>query len=262
MHRQSKDQEPGMYRLPWIKNHNPKHEAHPKNKHEEHHHSPSSMFSKKALGHTVSHMSTFHKKGKVYIVTHQDWYNQYRRQRGPNAVMRKLSLNSARRRKAMLKFIPTEAGGRLSVNDRFGPIAKEFGDPNVLQETRSRPRTDIRVDAGADAGTRIGVDTARLDKVSMMPGRGLESSGNNIRKKVGKKEDKEDRDVNSQDVYLEVPIESIMGTKKPKFVGVPRPVSVRHNGLIPKARSDAGGKAQERVWSRNVVLAATIIVFL
>ncbi|KAG0251964.1 hypothetical protein BG011_007288 [Mortierella polycephala] len=258
--RQSKDQEPDLFRLSWKKNHSPKHEAQPKNKYEEHHHSSSSISSKKALGQNAFHMSTFHKKGKVYIVAHQDWYNQYRRQRGPNAVMRKLSLASARRRKAMLTFIPTEAGGKLNVNGSFGSIVKEFGDPNMLQGTGSRSKTDVRVGVGADVGTRIGADTARPGKVSMMPDPELESFGSSNGKEVGKKEDEEGRDAKSQGENMDLPTESIQEIKKPKFVGIPRPVSVRHNGLIPKARSDAEGKAQECVWSRSVVLTVTIVV--
>ncbi|KAF9351095.1 hypothetical protein BGX26_010810 [Mortierella sp. AD094] len=52
--------------------------------------------------------------------------------------------------------------------------------------------------------------------------------------------------------------QSIQSVKKPKFVGPPVPSSVRHTGLIPKARSDAirqGGWS----WIFSLILAIGVI---
>ncbi|KAF9085545.1 hypothetical protein BGX29_001886 [Mortierella sp. GBA35] len=41
----------------------------------------------KRTGHRSFRKSTFHKNGRIYVLAHQDWYTQYRRQRGPRSVM-------------------------------------------------------------------------------------------------------------------------------------------------------------------------------
>ncbi|KAF8925402.1 hypothetical protein EDD21DRAFT_383421 [Dissophora ornata] len=56
--------------------------------------------------------SLFRKNGKVYMMAHQDWYSQYRQHRGPHAVMRKLNLESPRRRKNRFAVTPTEESNR------------------------------------------------------------------------------------------------------------------------------------------------------
>ncbi|KAF9919350.1 hypothetical protein FBU30_011070 [Linnemannia zychae] len=78
--------------------------------------------------------ATFHKKGKIYMLAHQDWYTQYRRQRGPKGVMRKLTLDNTRRRKAMITFLPSSYS---RINDRLSDDIDDDG--NVIVDPNAGP---------------------------------------------------------------------------------------------------------------------------
>ncbi|KAF9944475.1 hypothetical protein BGZ70_004610, partial [Mortierella alpina] len=150
--------------------------------------------------------SAFFRKGKVYIAGRPDWYNEYRQQRGPHNIMRKLSLESSHRRKATLTF-PLMGGGPTS---SLEPAAAD----------------------GDDGGDELGTESKATDDQSGVKDKPVESddeSGD------GKEDDMSED--GREDEEGGRGSQSIQAVKKPQFVGVPTPVSVRHSGIIPKESS-------------------------
>ncbi|CAO3565052.1 unnamed protein product [Mortierella alpina] len=172
------------------------------------------------------------RKGKVYIAGRPDWYNEYRHQRGPHNLMRKLTLESSHRRKATLTF-PLMGGGPSSGLE---------------------PAPD-----GDDGGDQAGTESKATDdqpSVKDNPVEPEEESGDGKEEDMGGdgREDEEGgRGRGSQ---------SIQAAKKPQFVGVPTPVSVRHSGIIPKESScgRVGEQGRMRVWTVVVVVGVVFAV--
>ncbi|KAF9300435.1 hypothetical protein BGZ74_007904 [Mortierella antarctica] len=156
--------------------------------------------------------SIYRCKGKIYI-GHEDWYSAYRRNRGPNGVIRKLILESNRRKKASITFPPVppeseeqdamgSSGHSINVsndtNDDYASMAHRFGRAQV---------------------------TGGNSTSSYSPGSNSES------KSIAGSKDNEDDEKDEQEQ------ESIQGVRKHKVVAVPVPVNIRPAGLIPKSRS-------------------------
>ncbi|KAI7825692.1 hypothetical protein BC939DRAFT_448130 [Gamsiella multidivaricata] len=136
----------------------------------------------------IPRSTTYHKNGKVYMVAHQDWYTKYRQHRGPHGVVRKLNLESPRRKKVHY-VVPIEDDEEIAVDSK----KSAGGDGYHSKE---------------GGGRRHAKSTHRIS---------------------------------------------------PKYVGKPHPVSTRHEGLIPKARSDAGNRkewVQSGIWTQNLAAMA------
>ncbi|KAG0088174.1 hypothetical protein BGZ93_010542 [Podila epicladia] len=155
--------------------------------------------------------SIYRHKGKIYI-GREDWYSAYRRNRGPNGVIRKLVLESNRRKKASITFppVPPELEGQDTVGSSGHSI-------NVSNDT---------VDDYSSMAHRFGRARVTGDNStsSCSPGSNSESKS-----ATGSKDDEGDQKEEEQ--------ESIQGVRKHKVVAVPVPVNIRHEGLIPKSRS-------------------------
>ncbi|KAI8354306.1 hypothetical protein B0O80DRAFT_508106 [Mortierella sp. GBAus27b] len=183
----------------------------------DHHHPMTSTFR----FHTLP-ISTFRKNGRIYMMTHQDWYTHYRRRRRPLAVVRKLVLENPHRRKARYTVLPTEEDDQ---DDEDDEDRDKSGDDN---DNNGNNRRDSDRGGGA-----TGDD---------------DDERNGIHQCEGECEDKDGRQS----------IESIQSVKKrPKDSALPRPVSVKHTGLIPKARSGAGSH-RDWSWTWSLCLAITL----
>ncbi|KAG0063843.1 hypothetical protein BGZ89_009573 [Linnemannia elongata] len=157
--------------------------------------------------------STFHKNGRMYMLAHQDWYTQYRRQRGPGGVMRKLTLENARRRKAMITLLPSSYFG---INNR---LSSGSGGGNNNKPSLSDGYDSVGDGSGSNAKD-IGAEG--------------DTGGE------GKEADDDDDDIDLAGAKEDFPdraTETIQAVKRPTFMGIAEPVSYQHRGLIPKARS-------------------------
>ncbi|KAG0302825.1 hypothetical protein BGZ98_007199 [Dissophora globulifera] len=170
-------------------------------------------------------LSTLKKSGgKVYMMTHQDWYSRYRRHRGHQDDMHKQILDSPGRRKAT--FTIPQPGGEEEEGD--GEDDDEQGE-----EDEERPGDRGNGSTGHNNGGKDGIEAD-----NNRPPRRNNNSGSNNNKKTG----------------------TIQGLKKrPKEANLPHPVVVKHTGLIPKAKaSAAAGRSRELSatgWSRRRRLA-------
>lgn len=152
-------------------------------------------------------------KGKIYI-GRQDWYSAYRRNRGPNGVMRKLVLDSNRRKKASITF-------PLVSSESEGQGAMGSADQSI----------NIRNDATDDYASMV----HRFGKARVSGGptvSSLSGSDSDSTRVTGSKGDDDDDDDSEEERQG-----SIHGARTHKVVSVPFPVNIRPTGLIPKSRS-------------------------
>lgn len=140
-------------------------------------------------------------KGKIYI-GREDWYSAYRRNRGPNSVLRKLVLDSKQRKKASitLPLVPSESEGQ-----------------NTMGSSDSAS-TAHRLGKARASGGSTSSSLSRSDSES---------------KRVTSSKDGEHDDHDSEEERQG----SIQGVRKNKVASIPVPVNIRPAGLIPKSRS-------------------------
>lgn len=155
--------------------------------------------------------STFHKNGRMYMLAHQDWYTQYRRQRGPGGVMRKLTLENARRRKAMITLLPSSYS---SISNR---LSSGSGGDNNNGPGLSNGYGLVGDGSGSNAND-IGPES--------------DTGGE------GKEADGDEADIDLAGTEEDFPATgTIQAVKRPTFMGIAEPVPYQHRALIPKARS-------------------------
>lgn len=171
--------------------------------------------------------STFHKYGRMYMLNHQNWYTQYRRQRGPRGMMRKLTLENARRRKAMITFLPSSYSG---INNRLGSDSGGHGSHGFNNGTGS-------VEDGFDDNPK------GINPEGDAGGEGEDANGNNSDLQ-GAGDDPLDRATGT-----------IQAVKRPTVKGIPEPISYQHRGIIPKSRSEG---ARLSPWQELAIATAVI----
>ncbi|KAF9321845.1 hypothetical protein BG003_010869 [Podila horticola] len=159
---------------------------------------------------------------KIYI-GRDDWYSAYRRNRGPNGVMRKLVLESNRRKKASITFppIPPELEGQDTMGSSGHNI--DVGNDTTDDYASMVPRFGRESVTDSDPSSSFSGPNSKI--------RGVTGSN-------GDKDDEDDEDDDEDDDDEEEDQqESIQGVRKHSVVAVPVPVIVRPVGLIPKSRS-------------------------
>ncbi|KAG0013834.1 hypothetical protein BGZ81_000807, partial [Podila clonocystis] len=162
--------------------------------------------------------SIYRFKGKIYI-GREDWYSAYRRNRGPNGVMRKLILESNRRKKASVIFplVPSEPEGQ----DAMGSSGHSINVSNDTNDDYASIVHRLRKahESGGDS-TSVPIPGPNSDSKSLTGSKGDENGKGN-----------------EDDAEEEEEQESIQGVRKHKVVAVPVPVNIKPAGLIPKSRS-------------------------
>ncbi|KAG0210174.1 hypothetical protein BGX28_009614 [Mortierella sp. GBA30] len=132
----------------------------------------------------------------------------------------------------MLTFAPTATG-------EGGNIGTVVEDEDVEEE-----------DKGRSTGTRAKSGDTSTD--------GEDDDTDDGDSEEDDDDDDDDDDDEDEDESESREDGAIQAIKKPKFVGVPRPVSIRHAGLIPKARSgsnDRRGCNPRRALLRTIALS-------
>ncbi|KAF9576663.1 hypothetical protein EC968_007011 [Mortierella alpina] len=172
--------------------------------------------------------STFFRNSKIFIAGRPDWYNHYRQQHGPHSIIRKLTLESSHRRKATLTFPlgGTPSGGLESAAD-------EDGNDELGTESKATAEDQAGGAMDKPVGSEDQSGEGKVEDVS----------------EAGHEDDEGGRGS-----------ESIQAVKKPQFVGVPTPVSVRHSGIIPKESSCGRLEKQGRLQAWMVVAMAVGVV--
>ncbi|KAF9209632.1 hypothetical protein BGZ59_010025 [Podila verticillata] len=151
-------------------------------------------------------------KGKIYI-GHEDWYSAYRRNRGPNGGLRKLVLDSNRRKKASITFPPVPSGSEGQ--NTTGSSAHSINLSNdATGDSASTVHRKARVPGGSTSSSLSGSDSESKSVTSSKDG-----------------------DKDGDDHSKEEQQGSIQGVRKHKVVSMPVPVNIRPAGLIPKSRS-------------------------
>ncbi|KAF9422429.1 cytoplasmic RNA-binding protein [Podila epigama] len=186
---------------------------------------------------------SFHKstrpqhKGKIYV-GREDWYSAYRRNRGPDAVIRKLVLESNRRKKAFITFPqpPARSTDDLEDNDDNDDHDDDDGYDDDKDEDDDNDEDDDDdnddVDAFAPIVNPHGRGVQSKDTIIASNASSMASRGKNFYDRD------RDGDSNNRDEGDDQLRESTQSVRKHKTVAYPVPVNIRPAGLIPKARSE------------------------
>ncbi|KAG0335117.1 hypothetical protein BG004_000130 [Podila humilis] len=177
-------------------------------------HEPTTKQTQHSFGNSI-----YRHKVKIYIAGRQDWYSAYRRSRGPNGVMRKLVLDSNRRKKASVTFFPPHSTGADKGGKGADVIGLQGHSINVSNDGTDNYNDSPALHWLRNMRVRKGSDS-RL------------SGSNTDPRRTGDNSDDDDDENQEQQGRS-----SIQAVRTHKVVGAPIPVIVRPSGLIPKAKS-------------------------